>query len=72
MAKDVKVSEKDKKAVRAENTSNLKTAPGSERVVADPEKGEPVDQTDSGSAAQKYKRKPSVDQVAPDTLHNVD
>lgn len=53
-ALEVETTEKDKKALKASNTDNLRTVPGSERVVADFEKGEPVvAKEDEGSATRR-------------------
>ena len=54
MKTEIKTTEHDEKALRASNTDELRTVPGSERVIADFEKGEPVVVKDgSGSSTDR-------------------
>jgi len=71
MSNAVRITDEDKKALRADDTRDLKTEPGTERVVADLEPAEPVEHL-SGRSADRFRRKPSVDQVAIDTIQNAD
>lgn len=70
---DVKTTDKEEESLKTSNTDNMKTTRGSEKLVADPVKGQPVEHREGKPrAGEAFKKEPSVEQVAIDTLQNVD
>ncbi len=51
MKTEIEISKKDEETLKAGNTETLRTVPGTERVIADFEKGEPIVHKDESQSS---------------------